>query len=77
MRSSLLIAALSGASLLLRRSRRFGPIQAIVLGALLEEVVRRLRAQEGPTPPSPKPSLWTRLTKREGQSPTRSNPNRL
>jgi hypothetical protein len=61
-KSTLLIAALSSAALLVRRSRKFGPTRAFVLGALLEEVVRRLQAQEEITLPSNKPSIWARVT---------------
>ena len=62
-KSTLAIAVLSSASLLLRRSRRFGPIKGFLLGALLEEVVRQLRAQEELKGTAPKPSIWHRLTK--------------
>src|SRR5690349_15132944 len=44
-KTALLIALLSSASMMLRRSRRLGPIKVLVLGALLEEILRRLRAQ--------------------------------
>lgn len=62
-KSALLIGLLSGASFMLRRSRRFGPIQAIVIGAILEEVVRRLRAEAGPKRPVAKTSLWAKLVR--------------
>jgi len=55
-KSILLIAALTGASFFLRRSRRFGPISAMLLGTLLEEVNSTLRAP-GASKAS-KPSLW-------------------
>ena len=57
---TLLIAALSTASMMLRRSRRFGPIRALLLGALLEEMVRRLRAQ-GEAPSPTQPPKWSRV----------------
>ena len=63
-KSTLLIAALSSASLLLRRSRRFGPIRALVLGALLEESYQESCAlgKEETQVTARKPSLWQRLT---------------
>ena len=70
--NALLITALSSTALLLRRSRRFGPLKAIVLGALLEEVVRRLRAQEENQVTASKPSLWQRLTKLKTSSQMRA-----
>jgi hypothetical protein len=67
-KSALLIAVLSGASFFLRRSRRFGPISAMVLGAVLEQVVVRLREPSEPKGKAAKPSLWTLLTKKSPPS---------
>jgi hypothetical protein len=61
-RTVLFAAALAGASILLRRSRRFGPLSAMALAALLEEVIPILRQSDAPT--ASKPSLWTCLTTR-------------
>lgn len=61
MRKTVLVAAaVAGASILLRRSKRFGPLSAMALAALLEQVVPMLRQPGGAS----KPSLWARLTTR-------------
>lgn len=68
-KTALLIALLSSASMMLRRSRRLGPIKVLVLGALLEEILRRLRAQSEPIRSPEKHSLWAKLTRPKSSTP--------
>lgn len=63
----LLAAALAGSALLLRRSKRFGPLSAMALATLLEQVVPVLRQPAASK--AAKPSLWARLTTRKPPAP--------
>lgn len=60
-KSLLMIAGLTGAAFLLRRSRRFGPASVMIAGTLIDQVLGALRNQDGAKVPT-KPSFWTKLT---------------
>jgi hypothetical protein len=62
MRKAILLAlGFAASSLLMRRARQFGPLNAVAVAGVLEEVAKRLRDQ-APPDQAGKPSPWANLT---------------